>query len=127
MSDFNLYDPVTAKRVKRADRWDRLLKLAIVIALIAFSLLQVYNTSEIRQTQTKGTPTGKAILETNEQIKSCLDVTGSCYKRSQDNQIAIINTFTDRTVYAISCGQKMPDAPVREVLKCVDKLVAQEK
>lgn len=111
--------------------WSVLITRIFIILACIFALtttcLQLYNTAQIRATQVNGTPTGKAILETNEQIKSCLQATGDCYKASRQNQIAIISTMSDRQIYAILCVRRTPEASVEKLKECVDKMALENK
>lgn len=85
--------------------------LACVFALTT-TLLQVYNTAQIRKTQVDGTPTGKAIL-------SCTSPTGKCFKRGQANLAFAIKSVNEVSIYAATCASNLPRPSVDEIEKCV--------
>jgi len=116
------HDPELARRVARADFFGRLTRIVALGLLIGILGLLVWLAISIRDTQLEGTPTGKAILESSNRIKSCTTPGADCYERGVRAQAGAISSINEITIYAVTCGQQNPDASVTVVQDCVQSL-----
>lgn len=95
---------------------------ALVIAVIWILATVLDLTQEVRATQLEGTPTGRRLLESSDQIISCTTPEGECFKRGQERTADAIATLNLGALYAIFCVDRNPDAGIPAIQRCVRDL-----
>lgn len=93
-------------------------------------------TTEVRDTQIEGTPTGKKLIASADRILDCTDTTGDCYKRNQESTAQAVADLTGNltrvVVLASACSSDLPRAlSVRErevaIQSCIIDRLSHEK
>lgn len=78
------------------------------VGVMAVVLIQLYTILAIRNTQQEGSPTTKRLIAIAEQIDSCTNPEGDCYKRGQEQTAKAIVGINKGTllviVAALSCS-----------------------
>lgn len=94
--------------------------LAVLVVWLLASVLTL--TQEVRDSQIEGTPFGKRLQESSDQIIDCTSPEGTCYKRSQRRQGEIVATLNLGAIYGAYCVEQNREATIPQIKACVQRL-----
>lgn len=100
--------------------------IALVLSLTAI-FQTAGTTQDVRETQLEGTPFGKKIQQSIDDIaavlailQDCLDPNGVCGKQSAEGTAAIIEQFREDSITAAACADQPGTQTREQIAACVE-------